>query len=170
MTDMPLWTPSPERAAASQVMAFMAEVNRRHGSVLKTYRELHAWSVEHPGAFWNEVWDFCGVVGEKGARLMDGDAMPGAKFFPDARINFAENLLAHPGKGDALVFRGEDKVQKRVSWDELNALVSRLQQALQAAGVGQGDRVAAMMPNLPETIAVMLAVTSLGAIDRKSVV
>lgn len=164
MTDMPLWTPSPERAAASQVMAFMAEVNRRHGSVLKTYRELHAWSVKHPGAFWNEVWDFCGVVGEKGARLMDGDAMPGAKFFPDAKINFAENLLAHPGKGDALVFRGEDKVNKRISWDELNALVSRLQQALQAAGVGQGDRVAAMMPNLPETIAVMLAVTSLGAI------
>lgn len=168
MTDMPLWTPSPERAAASQVMAFMAQVNKRHGSVLgsalKTYRELHAWSVKHPGAFWNEVWDFCGVVGEKGARLMDGSAMPGAKFFPDARINFAENLLAHPGKGDALVFRGEDKVQKRVSWDELNALVSRLQQALKAAGVGQGDRVAAMMPNLPETIAVMLAVTSLGAI------
>lgn len=168
MSEMPLWTPSPERAAASQVMAFMAQVNKRHGSVhgsaLKTYRELHAWSVKNPGAFWSEVWDFCGVVGEKGARLMDGDAMPGAKFFPDARINFAENLLAHPGKGDALVFRGEDKVNKRVSWDELNALVSRLQQALKAAGVGQGDRVAAMMPNLPETIAVMLAVTSLGAI------
>ena len=118
----------------------------------------------HPDAFWNLVWDFCGIVGEKGARLMDGGAMPGAKFFPDARLNFAENLLAHPGKGDALVFRGEDKVKKRLSWDELNALVSRLQQALKAAGVGQGDRVAAMMPNLPETIAAMLAVTSLGAI------
>src|SRR5436190_13426960 len=99
MSDMPLWTPSPERAVASQVMAFMAEVNRRHGSSLKTYRELHAWSVAHPDAFWNDVWDFCGVKGEKGSRLMDGDAMPGAKFFPDARINFAENLLAHPGKG-----------------------------------------------------------------------
>ncbi len=138
MSDMPLWTPSPERAAASQVMAFMAEVNRRHGSelgsALKTYRELHAWSVAHPDAFWNDVWDFCGVKGEKGSRLMDGDAMPGAKFFPDARLNFAENLLAHPGKGDAIVFRGEDKVQKRLSWDELNALVSRLQQALEGRG------------------------------------
>jgi acetoacetyl-CoA synthetase len=164
MSEMPLWTPSPERVAASQVMAFMAEANRRHGSSLKNYHALHAWSVTHPDAFWNDVWDFCGVVGEKGTRLMDGDAMPGAKFFPDAKLNFAENLLAHPGKGDALVFRGEDKVKKRLSWDELNALVSRLQQALKAAGVGKGDRVAAMMPNLPETIAAMLAVTSLGAI------
>ena len=168
MSEMPLWTPSPERAAASQVMAFMAEVNRRHGSALKDYRALHAWSVAHPDAFWSDVWDFCGVKGEKGSRLMDGDAMPGAQFFPDAKLNFAENLLAHPGKeggsGDAMVFRGEDKVKKRVSWDELNALVSRLQQALKAAGIGKGDRVAAMMPNLPDTIAVMLAVTSLGAI------
>jgi acetoacetyl-CoA synthetase len=164
MSEMPLWTPGPDRVASSQVMAFMAEANRRHGSSLKDYRELHAWSVAHPDAFWNLVWDFCGIVGEKGARLMDGDAMPGAKFFPDAKLNFAENLLAHPGKGDAIVFRGEDKVQKRLSWDELNALVSRLQQGLKAAGVEKGDRVAAMMPNLPETIAVMLAVTSLGAI------
>jgi acetoacetyl-CoA synthetase len=164
MSDMPLWTPGLDRVASSQVMAFMAEANRRHGCALKNYRELHAWSVTHPDAFWNLVWDFCGIVGEKGARLMDGDAMPGAKFFPDARLNFAENLLAHPGTGDAIVFRGEDKVKKRLSWDELNALVSRLQQALKAAGVGQGDRVAAMMPNLPETLAAMLAVTSLGAI------
>ena len=168
MSEMPLWTPGPDRVASSQVMAFMAEANRRHGSSLKNYRELHAWSVAHPDAFWNLVWDFCGIQGDKGARLMDGDAMPGAKFFPDARLNFAENLLAHPGKdggkGDAIVFRGEDKVKKRLSWDELNALVSRLQQALKAAGVTKGDRVAAMMPNLPETLAVMLAVTSLGAI------
>ncbi len=168
MTDMPLWTPGPDRVASSQVMAFLAEANRRHGSALKDYRELHAWSVAHPDAFWNLVWDFCGIVGDKGNRLMDGDAMPGAKFFPDARLNFAENLLAHPGKeggkGDAIVFRGEDKVQKRLSWDALNALVSRLQQALKAAGVTKGDRVAAMMPNLPETLAAMLAVTSLGAI------
>src|SRR5690349_14756660 len=172
MSDTPLWTPSPDRVAATQVMAFLAEVNRRHrpslGASLATYRDLHAWSVAHPDLFWDAVWDFCGIVGEKGSRLVDGSGMPGTTFFPDAKLNFAENLLAHPGKeggkGDALVFRGEDKVQKRVSWDELNALVSRLQQALKAAGVAQGDRVAAMMPNLPETIAAMLAVTSIGAI------
>ena len=92
--------------------------------------------------------------------------MPGAQFFPDAKLNFAENLLRPPGAGsdDAMIFRGEDKVSYRLTWDELKALVSRLQQALRAAGVGEGDRVAAMMPNLPETIALMLAVTSIGAI------
>jgi acetoacetyl-CoA synthetase len=163
--EKPLWRPSPERIARSQVTAFIAEANRRHGLKLKDYRELHAWSVANEAEFWDLIWDFCGVVGDKGARrLVDGDKMPGAQFFPDAKLNFAENLLKAPGKGDALIFRGEDKVAYRLSWDELKALVSRLQQALSAAGVGEGDRVAAMMPNLPETIALMLVVTSIGAI------
>ncbi len=163
--EKPLWQPSAERIAKTQVMAFIAEANRRHGTSLKDYRDLHAWSVTQSGDFWELVWDFCGVVGDKGARrLVDGDKMPGAQFFPDARLNFAENLLAKAGTGEALVFRGEDKVSYRVTWDELKALVSRLQQALRAAGVGEGDRVAAMLPNLPEAIALMLAVTSLGAI------
>ena len=163
--EQPLWRPSPERVAKTQVMAFIAEANKRHGLKLKDYRELHAWSVANGAEFWDLIWDYCGVIGDKGARrLIDGDKMPGAQFFPDARINFAENLLKAPGSGDALIFRGEDKVAYRLTWDELKALVSRLQQALSAAGVGQGDRVAAMMPNLPETIALMLAVTSLGAI------
>ncbi len=165
--ERPLWSPSAERVAKTQVMALIAEANRRHGTDLKDYRTLHAWSVTHSGEFWDLIWDFCGVIGEKGARrLIDGDKMPGAQFFPDAKLNFAENLLRPPGAGsdDAMIFRGEDKVSYRLSWDELKALVSRLQQALRAAGVGEGDRVAAMMPNLPETIALMLAVTSIGAI------
>jgi acetoacetyl-CoA synthetase len=161
----PLWSPSPERIAKAQVMTVVAEANRRHGLKLTNYRDLHAWSVANGADFWNLIWDYCGVVGEKGARkLIDGDKMPGAQFFPDAKLNFAENLLSKPQRGDAMVFRGEDKVSYRLSWDELNALVSRLQQALRGAGVGKGDRVAAMMPNLPETIALMLAVTSIGAI------
>jgi acetoacetyl-CoA synthetase len=163
--EKPLWRPTPERVAKTQVMAVVAEANRRHGLTLANYRDLHAWSVAHGAEFWDLIWDYCGVVGEKGARrLIDGDKMPGAQFFPDAKLNFAENLLRVPGSGDALIFRGEDKVAYRLTWDELKALVSRLQQALRAAGVGKGDRVAAMMPNLPETIALMLAVTSIGAI------
>ena len=163
--DQPLWRPSPERVAKSNVTAFIAEANKRHGLALKDYRALHVWSVGQSGDFWDLVWDVYGVVGDKGARkLVDGDRMPGAQFFPDARLNFAENLLKAPGSGDAMIFRGEDKVAYRLTWDDLNALVSRLQQALQAAGVGEGDRVAAMLPNLPETIALMLAVTSIGAI------
>jgi acetoacetyl-CoA synthetase len=146
-------------------MAFIAEANRRHGLKLKNYRELHAWSVAQSADFWELIWDYCGVVGDKGERrLIDGDKMPGAQFFPDAKLNFAENLLKQPGTGDAMVFRGEDKVAYRLSWDELKTLVSRLQQALRSAGIGAGDRVAVMMPNLPETIALMLAVTSVGAI------
>jgi acetoacetyl-CoA synthetase len=161
----PLWRPNAERIAKTQVMAIIAEANRRHGLKLKDYRALHAWSVTQVADFWDLIWDYCGVVGDKGERrLVDGDKMPGAQFFPDAKLNFAENLLRVPGSGDALVFRGEDKVAYRLTWDELKALVSRLQQALRGAGVGQGDRVAAMMPNLPETIALMLAVTSIGAI------
>jgi acetoacetyl-CoA synthetase len=165
MSDTPLWTPSPERIARTQVVAFMAEVNRRHGVALENYRDLHAWSISYPELFWDQVWDFCEVIGEKGAhRLIDGDKMPGAQFFPDARLNFAENLLRRSDDTEALVFRGEDKCTYRWTFAELSARVSRLQQALQGAGVGVGDRVAAMMPNLPETIASMLAVTSLGAI------
>ena len=146
-------------------MAVIAEANKRHGLGLKTYRDLHAWSVADSAAFWDLIWDYCGVIGDKGARrLIDGGKMPGAQFFPDAKLNFAENLLRGEGQGDALVFRGEDKVSYRLTWDELRALVSRLQQALRGAGVGRGDRVAAMLPNLPEAIALMLAVTSIGAI------
>jgi acetoacetyl-CoA synthetase len=161
----PLWRPDAQRVASSQVMVFIAEANRRHGTDLKNYRELHAWSVVQGADFWNLVWDFCGIIGDKGERrLLNADKMPGAQFFPDASLNFAENLLRAAGSGDALIFRGEDKISYRLSWAELIALVSRLQQALRGCGVGKGDRITAMIPNMPETIALMLAVTSLGAI------
>ena len=105
------------------------------------------------------------MIGEKGERLLvDGDRMPGARFFPDARLNFAENLLRGSGQGDAVVFNGEGRVSRRLSWDELRAEVSRAQQALRALGVEKGDRVAAMLPNMPEAVIGMLAATSLGAV------
>ena len=161
----PLWTPSRERVEASAIHKFIAFLGDRGVPAPADYDALHAWSVSEPAAFWDALWDFCGVIGEKGeGRIANGDAMPGAVFFPDARLNFAENLLRRTGSDDALVFRGEDKVARRLSWDDLHALVSRIQQALKAAGVGIGDRVAAMMPNMPETIAAMLATASLGAI------
>jgi len=165
MTETPLWSPSPSRAAATHLAAFMAEIKRRHGLALKSYRQLHAWSVAHADLFWDAVWDFCGVIGEKGVRrVVNADNMPGASFFPDATLNFAENLLRRSDGREALVFRGEDRAAARMSYAELSALVSRLQQAMEAAGIGPGDRVAAMMANLPETAAAMLAATSIGAI------
>ena len=161
----PLWAPSEARIQGSAMTAFMARAAKVSGLPIADFDALHAWSIEKPDQFWSLIWDFCGVVGDRGARVVvDGDRMPGARFFPDAKLNFAENLLKKTGAGEALVFRGEDKVERRMSWDELHALVSRLQQLLQAHGVKAGDRVAAMMPNMPETIAAMLATVSLGAI------
>jgi acetoacetyl-CoA synthetase len=129
------------------------------------YASLHAWSVAEPSSFWDAVWDFCGVLGGKGARvLVDGDRMPGAQFFPDARLNYAENLLRRHGTEPAVIFRGEDGRGARWSWDDLRGMVSRLQQAFLALGLRPGDRVAAMLPNIPETLALMLATTSIGAV------
>jgi acetoacetyl-CoA synthetase len=168
MTETPLWAPPPERAAASQMSAFRAAVNERHGLALASFRELHAWTVAHTELFWSDVWDWCNVIGEKGERIVvDPGKMPGAGFLPDARLNVAENLLCaarRAGDDDAIVFRGEDKATTRLSWSTLAALVSRMQQALMAAGVGVGDRVAAMLPNGPDAIALVLATTAIGAI------
>ncbi|CAI2935943.1 acetoacetate--CoA ligase [Aminobacter niigataensis] len=163
--ETPLWVPSAKQVAEAPLTAFMAEVSARAGRVFSSYAELHAWSVDEREGFWDLVWDFCGIVGDKGSRvLVDGDKMPGAAFFPDARLNFAENLLRGAGSGEAIVFRGEDKVERRLSWDELAALVSKLQQLFVSLGVTKGDRIAAMMPNTPETVAAMLAAASIGAV------
>ena len=162
---VPLWTPSDAFKAAQPLTHFMAWCATREGLSFADYDAFYAWSIEDRASFWSAVWDYCGVVGDKGdvALADDGDMLK-ARFFPHAQINFAENLLAHAGDGDALIFRGENKVSDRWSWSRLTATVSRLQQALAAMGIGEGDRVAAMMPNMPETVALMLAVTSLGAI------
>ena len=161
----PLWIPSEAAVRSAPLTAFMQEATRRSGLDLNDYDALHRWSVEDREAFWELVWEHCGVIGDRGARiLLDGDRMPGASFFPDARLNFAENLLRGTGATDAIVFRGEEKVERRLSWDELHALVSRLQQFFRSEGVKAGDRIAGMMPNMPETVAAMLAAASIGAI------
>jgi acetoacetyl-CoA synthetase len=129
-------------------------------------RELHRYSVAAPADFWAHLWEFCGVIGERGEgrAIEDGDKMPGARFFPRGRLNFAENLLRRSDDADAIVFWGEDKVRRRVSWSELHGLVSRLQQYLISRGVAAGDRVAAVTANTPEAVAGVLAAASLGAV------
>lgn len=161
----PLWQPSPERLAASGLTAFMSAAATQWGRQFGDYAELHAWSVEHPEQFWVSLWDFASVIGDRGATVVvDGDKMPGAKWFPEARLNFAENLLRSREDTDALVFWGEDKVQMRLSHGELYRRVAQLAAALRGLGVMSGDRVAAYLPNLPETIIAMLATSSIGAI------
>jgi acetoacetyl-CoA synthetase len=168
VTTARLWEPSAARVAQANITAFARRVEARHGVGLPDYASLWRWSIQAREAFWREVWDDGGVIGGRGERaLVDGDRMPGAKWFPDARLNFAQNLLARRAAdddGDALVFWGEDKVRRRVSHRELHAGASRVSAALAAQGLRIGDRVAAFMPNVPETIVAMLGAAARGAI------
>ncbi len=161
MTDKPLWTPSSERIAATRLAAFMAECGRPGAD----YADFWRWSVEKPEEFWARLWDFAGVVGEKGkTTLKDPQKMTGAQYFPDGTINYAQNLLHRRDDTPAIIFRDEQGSERTLSFNALYDAVSRWQQALAAAGVGKGDRVAAFMPNMPETIIACLATASLGAI------
>ena len=165
-TDTPLWQPSAARIAASNLTAFMGHLARDEGVRLATYDQLFAWSIEEMEAFWTALWDEGGVIAETrgDAVLVDGDKMPGARFFPDARLNYAENLLRRRDKADAIVFWGEDQVKRRLSFRALHEQVSRVAQALTEAGVGPGDRVAGFMPNMPETVIAVLATSAIGAV------
>jgi acetoacetyl-CoA synthetase len=162
----PLWKPSKARIAAANLTAFMHSAERRWGVECADYDALHRWSVTHPEQFWTTLWDFAGVVAEKrGERVLaDANKMPGAKWFPDARLNFAENLLRSHDTADALVFWGEDKVKGRASHAELYRAVAQTAWALRDMGVDRGDRVAAYLPNLPAAVVAMLATASIGAI------
>ncbi|HYC48928.1 MAG TPA: acetoacetate--CoA ligase [Burkholderiales bacterium] len=162
----PLWTPSPERVARANLTSFMSDVRGRYGVDATDYPQLHAWSIEKPEQFWPAVWSYGGVVGDRGAEpvLVNGDRMPGATWFPNARLNFAENLLRRRDDARALVFWGEEHVRRTMTYAELYEKVSRVAQALRACGVGRGDRVAGYLPNMPEAIVAMLAATSIGAI------
>ncbi|MCE1185707.1 MAG: acetoacetate--CoA ligase [Rhodocyclales bacterium] len=161
----PLWTPSPERIAAAGITAFARQAEARWGRALPDYPALHAWSVAFPEEFWVSVWEFGEVRGERGSAVLEnGGAMPGARWFPEARLNFAENLLRSRDDTDALVFWGEDKVKNRLSHGDLYRQVAHFAAALREQGVVAGDRVAAYMPNLPETLVAMLAAASIGAI------
>ena len=164
---MPLWQPSKKRIAATRLTAFAKAAEKRWNRRLAgaDYSDLHAWSIEHPEEFWVSVWEQCDVIGDIGATVVtDREKMPGARWFPEARLNFAENLLCRPIAGDALVFWGEDKVKGRASQAELHRAVAQTAAALRAMGVVKGDRVAAYLPNLPAAVVAMLATASIGAI------
>ncbi|MEM7208389.1 MAG: acetoacetate--CoA ligase [Pseudomonadota bacterium] len=166
MTRTPLWTPTHAQIEQARVTDFRNAVNRHHGTALETYDELYDWSVEYPENFWSNVWDYAGIVGDKGQTVLDdAHRFPGAKWFPQAQLNFAENLLAHRSDDEtAIYFQGENIVSRELTFGELTAQVSRLSQAMRAMGIVRGDRVAGFMPNVPETVIAMLATASIGAI------
>lgn len=160
----PLWSPSQEAIGESALSLFMKRLSVKYGAKFSGYQDIWQWSVDHNEQFWGEIWDFCGVIGEKGEILLEnGDKMPGATFFPQAKLNFAENLLGRRDKAPAMIARDEQGGERTLSFEELYDQVSLWQQAFKAAGIVAGDRIAGYMPNIPETIIAMLAASSLGA-------
>lgn len=162
----PLWMPSRERLERANLTAFMRAVRSEWGIAVPDYAALYQWSIQEPGKFWRSVWSFADIVAERQGDvvLRDGDKMLGAQWFPEARLNFAENLLRRTDEQTAIIFWGEDKVRRSLSYHALYAQVSQLAQALHAVGVGKRDRVGAYMPNMPETVVAMLASASIGAV------
>ncbi len=162
----PIWQPSDDRVRQTNMAQFMEAVEEDWNVTIGDFQELYCFSITEKEKFWTSLKDFAGIIAESwGAEvLVDGDKMPGAKWFPGARLNFAENLLRRRDAADALVFWGENRVRRRLSHGELYDQVSCLAQALRGAGLKAGDRVGAIMPNVPETMVAMLATSALGGI------
>ena len=161
-----LWQPSERDIESAQITQFARHAVRKHRLELNTYPDFYRWTVDHPETFWSEVWEWCGVISSrKGTTvLVDGDKMPGAHWFPEARLNFAENLMRRGDRGDAFVLWDESGFRRRISYSDLTSEVSRAAQALQALGLRAGDRAAAFIPNVPETCILALAALSQGIV------
>jgi acetoacetyl-CoA synthetase len=161
-----LWEPTERAIEEAQLTQFARQLVRKRKLELNTYPDFYRWTVDNPEEFWSDVWDGCGVIASrKGSTvLVDGDKMPGAKWFPEARLNFAENLLRRGDRGDAYVFWDETGFRRRVSYSDLTSDVSRAVQALQALGLRAGDRAAAFIPNIPEAGMLALAALSQGIV------
>ncbi|MDP7061863.1 MAG: acetoacetate--CoA ligase [Planctomycetota bacterium] len=159
-----LWQPSEEAVAASQMTAFAKAAGVDLQGPDNGYDALWQWSIENREQFWSLLWDFTGVIGDKGDRCLIHDVMPGASWFPDARLNFAENLLAHRGDQAAILFRGEGGNRQVISRDELVEQVRLMRGAMQQWGIKPGDCIAGFLPNCPAAVVGMLAASSLGAV------
>ncbi len=162
----PIWEPSVERIERANISRFMRFVRDSTGNDdIRRYAPLYDFSVRHPEKFWPLVWEFCGIRahGEHEPVLVDSDKMPGAHWFPNATLNFAQNLLRFKDERCAIVFRNEWGHRSEITYAELHVQVGKLAHALKSAGVGVGDRVAGFLPNIPESVIAMLAATSLGA-------
>ena len=162
----PLWIPSEDRVKNANMTQFIEFVNRAYGKKLRTYRELHQWSVDSIPDFWAALWDFVGVRASKKYDQVVDDLkkFPGARWFVGAKLNFAENLLRYRDDRLAFIFRGENVKSAKMTYAELYVMVARLAKSLREIGVMPGDRVAGYMPNLIETAVAMLAATSVGAV------
>jgi acetoacetyl-CoA synthetase len=161
-----LWEPEQERRAKTNMIKFIQLVNSKYGHNFQDYQDLYQWSVENISEFWALVWEFTGIKSSSDyINVVENmEDMFNSTWFEGASLNFAENLLRYQDDRVAIVFKGENKITKRLTYRELYQQVARLSNGLKQAGVTAGDRVAGFMPNMAETVIAMLAATSIGAI------
>jgi len=161
-----LWQPSAKRIRNTNIYHFMNYVNSRHGKSFANYEDLYKWSIEESPVFWATLWDYAEVIHSRSYDLVvdEINKMPGARWFEGARLNFAENLLRYRDDRIALSFKGEARPTLSITYSELYQQVARLAKSLRHMGIQPGDRIAAFMPNMIETVVAMLAATSIGAI------
>ncbi len=161
-----LWRPSAERSGAANPTRFLHWLREKNVASLTHWHELYNWSVQNPEKFWEALWQFCGIITHTPYHsiLEHPRSMPGARWFPGARLNFAEHLLRDRGEGTAIIFHGEDKVRREISRQELFNAVAAFAAQLKKWGIQPGDVIAGVLPNMPEAIIGMLAATSCGAV------
>jgi acetoacetyl-CoA synthetase len=163
----PLWTPSAAMVAGARMTDFMSWAGARHGRAFVDYKALWEWSVGEIEEFWADIWEYCGVrASTPYERVLGSRKMPGASWFGGARLNYAENMLLRDrDPGDVAVLHASElRPLTELTWGELSEQVAAIAEGLRSLGVGRGDRVAAYMPNIPETLVAFLACASIGAI------
>ncbi|MEN8237357.1 MAG: acetoacetate--CoA ligase [Pseudomonadota bacterium] len=162
----PLWQPRATQIQQSNLTAFIAHVRKHWGVRVDCYQNLYQWSIDQPEAFWQSVWDFTGIIAQtRGEVVLEhAEQMQQACFFPGARLNYAENLLRRQGDDIALVFWGESKVRRSLTFNELKNQVAKIAASLRYQGIKPGDQIAGFVPNTPEALIAMLATASIGAI------
>ncbi|MFX0007128.1 MAG: acetoacetate--CoA ligase, partial [Candidatus Hermodarchaeota archaeon] len=161
-----LWEPSKKWIENAKTTHFIEFVNKKYDQKIKGGKELYRWSVEEIPDFWDAMWKFSGIISSQpyDKVVEDLSVFPGTKWFPGAKLNFAENLLKYKDKQLAFIFQGETKVSKKMTYEELNKTVAHLAKSLKGIGIKMGDRVVSYIPNLIETPIAMLATTAIGAI------
>ena len=166
MARRPLWIPNESQVKEANLTHFISLVNAKYKSKIKSYGELYGWSIEKVPDFWSAIWDYTGIISSRSYKKVVDDLtrFPGAKWFPGARLNFAENLLRFRDDRTAFVARSEAGITSRLAYSDLYRRVGRLATWLRKGGVRPGDRIAGYMPNVVETAIAMLAATSVGAV------
>ncbi len=161
LEDKPIWSPSKHRIENTKLTDFIRTLDQDFAD----YHDLWSWSCENLETFWNTIWDYCALIGDKGNTILSNpENIIDASFFPNASINYAENLLKYKSDAPAIIFKHEQGEQYTLSFKDLHDQVSKWRQLLTDLGVQEGDRVAGYMPNIPETVIACLATASLGAV------